>query len=156
MWKSCMWRGCVIFFWEVAWFFVERLHDFFLIGCAIFFDKRLRDFLLLLRGCMIFGWRDFVMFLCGEVAWFSHSLTRVPDFFRGRIIFLWRGCVIFWRLGVFLCCEVAWFFLCGEIALVFVRRCCVNFLWRGCLCQKVAFFWCVAWFFVWRGSVIFH
>ena len=167
MWKSCkikklrftilLRRGRLIFF-------AERLHDFLLRGCMIFFGKVAQ--FSLTRGCMIFvveRLRDFwmdrlsdvfvrrgcVMFLCGEVAWFSHSLTRVPDFFRGRIIFLWRGCVIFWRLHNFLCFEVAWFFV-----------------WRGCasFCEERLreffverlrdFFWgCMIWW--WRGCVIF-
>ena len=61
---------------------------------VVFFVERLRDF-----------WVERLCdFSCGEIALFSHSLTRVPDFFcRGPIIFLWRGCVIFCRLHDLLC-----------------------------------------------------
>ena len=92
---------------EVAWFLVQK-------SCKI--NKkylRFSDFLLL-KGCMIFLLRG-----CGEVAQFSLSLSRVPDFvlWRGWLIFcvevtpffVERLLYFFWRLHNFLCREVAWF-----------------------------------------------
>ena len=96
--------------------FVERLRDFFVERLRDFVHREVPWFLFVCRGCMIFlahsgfmiyfcrgcviifaerlpdfcVWIGCVIFVCGEVAWFFHSLTH-----SGCMIYFCGGCMIF-------------------------------------------------------------
>ena len=147
------WQGFAIlamFFWEVVWFCVSR---------------------------------GYVIFVCWEVVWFSYSFTPVAWFiflevswfflWRACMIFLWRGCMIFFglkgcsisfveRLRDFVFGEVVWLLsLTHSGCMIYFCEGCVLFFaevaWFFYVERLRDFFWfeVVAWFFVWRGCVLF-
>ena len=94
------------------------------------------------RGCMIFLWRGYVSYSFWEISWFF-CVERLHYFC------VLRDCVICLTHSL---PQVAWFnfcgevasFFCGEVASIFFVERLRDFVFRK-----------VAWFFVWRGCVIF-